>query len=90
MSSAFFQRALQRTQRFLIRTTVGSIVAIGTLEYTTELPSKGRSSWFYHFLSDKYGTPMLRLCLGPEGTIKEIPVFYRVIMKEMQGLCQSR
>lgn len=75
MSSSFFQNALQRTRRFLIRTTIGSAVAMGTLEYTTELPSKGRSSWFYHYVSDKYGTPMIRLCLGPEGAMKEFGNF---------------
>lgn len=47
--------------------TIGAVasVAVG-IELTTHLPSEGRSSQFYHDLSDKVATPLIRLLLNPE------------------------
>ena len=61
-----FDSLLRSTRRFVVRTVVGATVTVGTLEVTTELPSKGRSSWFYHYLADEVGTPLMRRFLGPE------------------------
>lgn len=47
---------------------VGTTIVLGTLEITTELPSKGRAAWFYHYLADDVATPLLRQFLDPEST----------------------
>lgn len=57
---------LQSLRRTTIRTVVGGVVVVGTLEVTTRLPSEGRSSAVYHFLSDSIGTPVLRYICNPE------------------------
>ena len=56
-------RQLKRTALRATATTVGLGVA---LEVTTHLPSEGRSSEFYHTLSDGIVMPLVRLCLNPE------------------------
>ena len=56
-------RQLKRTALRATTTTVGLGVA---LEVTTHLPSEGRSSEFYHTLSDSIVMPLVRLCLNPE------------------------
>ena len=56
-------RQLKRTAVRATATTVGLGVA---LEVTTHLPSEGRSSEFYHTLSDGIVMPLVRLCLDPE------------------------
>ena len=56
-------RQLKRTALRATTTTVGLGVA---LEVTTHLPSEGRSSEFYHTLSDSVVMPLVRLCLNPE------------------------
>ena len=66
--SAAFQSFQQATRRVVVRTVVGTTVVLGTLELTTELPSKGRASWFYHSMADDVGTPLLRKFLDPECT----------------------
>jgi hypothetical protein len=38
------------------------------MEVTTHVFSQGRSSSFYHTLSDHIVTPLLRKILDPEGT----------------------
>ena len=55
-----FKQALRSIRRATIRTLVGGTVVVGTIEVTTNLPSQGRSSDFYHTLADDFGTPLLR------------------------------
>jgi len=48
--------------------TVGTgVLVIASVEFTTKLPSEGRSSQLYHDLSDKVVTPLVRKVLNPEG-----------------------
>ena len=61
-----FQQIWQSIRRMTIRTMVGGTVVVGTLEYTTQLPSQGRASPFYHTLTDDYGTPLVRTLLSAE------------------------
>jgi hypothetical protein len=65
-----FKQALRSIRRATLRTLVGGTVVVGTIEVTTHLPSQGRSSEFYHKLSDDLATPLLRRVLGPEGTCR--------------------
>jgi dihydroorotate dehydrogenase len=72
-------RSLRRTT---IRTIVGGVVVVGTLEVTTQLPSQGRSSATYHALADRVGTPLLRYISNPEQAhhlaiqlLKDMPQF---------------
>jgi len=49
--------------------TVGTgVLVIASVEFTTKLPSEGRSSQLYHDVSDKVVTPLVRKVLNPEGT----------------------
>ena len=63
-----FRSAAQRFRRATLRVVVKTAVVVGGLELTTELPSKGRSSDFYHYLADQWVTPALRRFCNPEGT----------------------
>jgi len=56
-------RQLRRTAIKATAATIGLGVAV---EVTTHLPSEGRSSQFYHDVSDKLVMPLVRLCLNPE------------------------
>jgi len=48
--------------------TVGTgVLVIASVEFTTKLPSEGRSSQLYHDVSDKVVTPLVRKVLNPEG-----------------------
>lgn len=62
-----FRRAVQSVKRAALKTAAGGIVAVGTLEVTTHLPSQGRSSAVYHYVSDEWITPAMRALLDPEG-----------------------
>lgn len=55
----------QGWRRVVVRTTAKGVLGFALLEWTTELPSQGRSSIFYHRLVDEGVTPLLRL-LPPE------------------------
>lgn len=44
------------------------ILVVASVEFTTKLPSEGRSSQVYHDISDKVVTPLIRKILDPEGT----------------------
>ena len=44
-------------------------MVLGVAEFTTHLPSQGRSSEFYHAIADNVGTPLLRKFLDPEGEL---------------------
>ena len=59
---------VQRLRRRTVRAVVGTGAALGGLEATTHLPSQGRSSDFYHYLSDEWATPLMRTMLDPEST----------------------
>ncbi len=85
---------LQSLRRTTIRTIVGGVVVVGTLELTTQLPSQGRSSTIYHAISDRIGTPLLRYVCSPEQAhdlavllLRELPQFaptYRPSSLEQQ------
>jgi hypothetical protein len=59
--------AISSVRRATVRTVVGGAVVLGVTEWTTQLPSQGRSSEVYHKLSDKLVTPLMRRYLDPEG-----------------------
>jgi len=42
------------------------ILVVASVEFTTKLPSEGRSSQVYHDISDKVVTPLIRKILDPE------------------------
>ena len=58
---------LRQLRRTALRATATSLTLGLTLELTTHLPSEGRSSAFYHTLSDRVALPLIRgLGLDPE------------------------
>ena len=57
-----FRRAAQSLRRLTIR----SVVVVGVVEWTTHLPSQGKSSEFYHYITDDWVTPLMRRFLNPE------------------------
>ena len=61
-----FQNILRSARRATVRTIFGGAIVVGSLEYTTHLPSEGRSSAFYHALADDWVVPAMRRLLGPE------------------------
>lgn len=60
------RNALLSVRRTTVRTMVGGTVTLGLVEYTTHLPSQGRSSELYHKVSDEIVTPLMRKSLDPE------------------------
>jgi dihydroorotate dehydrogenase len=56
---------LQKLRHAVVRTLATTIAVVGALEVTTHLPSQGRSSEFYHYISDQVALPILRR-LDPE------------------------
>lgn len=56
----------QQIRRAVVRTAVTTTAVVGAIEITTHLPSQGRSSEFYHWLSDRVALPVLRRTLDPE------------------------
>jgi hypothetical protein len=65
-TSRMMKTWLQATRRVMVRTVVGTTLVVATVEVTTQLPSQGRASWFYHYLADDVATPLLRKFLQPE------------------------
>jgi hypothetical protein len=61
--------AARSVRNVTVRTVVGGTVVLGVVEWTTRLPSQGRSSAFYHALSDDWVTPAMRRFLDPEGML---------------------
>ena len=61
--SSRFQQSLRRTT---VRTMMGGVVVVGTVETTTHLISEGRSSRLYHDVADHVVTPLLRKISNPE------------------------
>ena len=61
------RNALQSVRKATVRTIVGGTVVVGLVEYTTHLPSQGKSSEVYHKISDEVITPLMRKALDPEG-----------------------
>ena len=94
-----FRRAVQSVKRAALKTAAGGIVAVGTLEVTTHLPSQGRSSAVYHYVSDEWITPAMRALLDPEGknnvcvsvclfaTTVPLPVAYPKNKQQIQNKC---
>mmetsp|Transcript_23176 Transcript_23176/g.54968 ORF Transcript_23176/g.54968 Transcript_23176/m.54968 type:complete len:481 (+) Transcript_23176:92-1534(+) len=60
------QSVLSGLRRATVKTVVGTVVVVGTLEVTTHLPSEGRSSQLYHDIADKIIVPSMRTILSPE------------------------
>lgn len=61
------RNALRTVRRATVKTMVGGTVTVGLVEFTTHLPSQGKSSEFYHKISDDIVTPLMRKTLDPEG-----------------------
>ena len=59
---------LKRARRIVLRTVAVAVTATATLEWTTQLPSQGRSSNVYRKWVDERMTPLLRTWLDPEST----------------------
>jgi hypothetical protein len=57
-----------RARRIVLRTVAVAVTATATLEWTTQLPSQGRSSNVYRQWVDEQITPLLRRWLDPEST----------------------
>mmetsp|Transcript_5033 Transcript_5033/g.6651 ORF Transcript_5033/g.6651 Transcript_5033/m.6651 type:complete len:135 (+) Transcript_5033:95-499(+) len=49
-----------------IKTVGTGVVVIGAVEVTTHLPSEGRSSNLYHYMSDGVLMPVIRRFVNPE------------------------
>ena len=62
---------LRRLRDKTVKTVGTGIFVIASVEFTTKLPSEGRSSQLYHDLSDKVVTPLFRKVLNPEGKMRE-------------------
>lgn len=58
---------LRNLRQTAIKTVGTGILVVGSVEFTTKLPSEGRSSQTYHDISDKIVTPFIRKILNPEG-----------------------
>lgn len=56
----------QKLQSAVLRTTIYTASTVALLEYTTQIPSEGRSSRTYHRLFDEIITPLGRRLFGPE------------------------
>ena len=57
---------LQSIRRTAVRTVVGGAVVLSVVEWTTHLPSEGRSSRLYHDAADRIVTPLVRYISNPE------------------------
>ena len=57
---------LRNLRSKILKTTGTGVALVALTEVTTHLPSEGRSSEFYHYLSDSIVTPGIRTWLGPE------------------------
>jgi hypothetical protein len=74
------RNAARSARNVTVRAVVGGTVLIGITEWTTHLPSQGRSSQFYHTLADEWVTPAMRRFLDPEGMcLYHMSVFDRCI-----------
>ena len=57
---------LRSFRRAVVRTGVVGTTAFVTFEVTTQIPSQGRSSAWYHWFADAVMTPLMRTYLDPE------------------------
>jgi len=57
---------LRSLRRGAMRTAAAATATAAAVEATTHLPTEGRSSRFYHDLSDRAALPLARRLLGPE------------------------
>ena len=60
------RQTLRSIRNLTVRSVVGGAVTLGVVEYTTQLPSQGKSSAMYHQVSDEIITPWMRTWLDPE------------------------
>jgi dihydroorotate dehydrogenase len=60
------RQAVHSIRKLTVRTVVGGAVTLGVVEYTTHLPSQGKSSALYHQVSDDVIAPFMRQWLDPE------------------------
>lgn len=61
-----FSGALKQIRRSVTKTVIAGTIVVGTLEVTTHLPSQGRSSALFHYVSDEWVTPTMRRLFDPE------------------------
>lgn len=59
---------LRNIRQKAVKTVGTGILVVASVEFTTKLPSEGRSSQLYHDISDQIVTPFIRKILNPEGT----------------------
>lgn len=76
---AVVEPLLVRVRRMVLRTVAVAVTATATLEWTTGLPSQGRSSNVYRDWVDAQITPLLRTWLEPESTYNEYVVLCCVV-----------
>jgi len=65
---------IRKIRSNVLRAAGASVIAVGSFEMLTSLPSEGRSSKFYHRCAD-YGTSILRSTLDAEGN-RDFPSFF--------------
>ena len=57
---------LRSLRRSVVRTAAAGTAVVAAVEATTNLPSQGRSSEWYHWMTDEIGTKLMRTYLDPE------------------------
>jgi len=57
---------LRNIRQKAVKTVGTGILVVASVEFTTKLPSEGRSSQLYHDISDQIVTPFIRKILNPE------------------------
>jgi len=57
---------LRQARRTVVKVVGAGVVCLGAVEVTTQLVSEGRSSRFYHYVSDEVVLPLVRHVLDPE------------------------
>jgi len=67
---------IRKLRSNVLRAAGASVIAVGSFEMLTSLPSEGRSSKFYHKCAD-YGTSILRSTLDAEGNRDFLSFFIR-------------
>ena len=77
---SYVRATLLRGRRLLIQTAAVGVTATATLEWTTHLPSQGRSADVYRQFVDDHVTPALRRWLDPESACVFIAIVSIVLI----------